>query len=203
MTMRRHEEALAEAKRARELSPLSSVINAELGTALVRLGRCDEAVAGLHKTLEIDPQSVRLYQTLGEAYDAKGQWAQGLAALEKSDTLSPAPYPWLGFAYGMAGRRREALGILARLDKASRERFVSPQSFAVVHLGLGDREQALAWLEKAYDEHAFEVLGFSGEIFDHLRDDPRFQDLLRRMRLPIAGDPAPRRHASLLMRPHG
>ena len=203
MTMRRHEEALAEAQRARELSPLSPVINAELGTALVRLGRCDEAVAGLHKTLEIDPQSVRLYQTLGEAYDAKGQWAEGLAALEKSDTLSPAPYPWLGFAYGMAGRRREALEILARLDKASRDRFVSPQSFAVVHLGLGDREKALAWLEKAYDQHAFEVLGFSGEIFDHLRDDPRFQDLLRRLRLPIAGDPAPRRHASLLMRPPG
>ncbi|HET6898184.1 MAG TPA: winged helix-turn-helix domain-containing protein [Vicinamibacteria bacterium] len=203
MTMRRHEEALAEAQRARELSPLSPVINAELGTALVRLGRCDEAVAGLHKTLEIDPESVRLYQTLGEAYDAKGQWLEGLAALEKSDTLSPAPYPWLGFAYGMAGRRREALEVLARLDRASRERFVSPQSFAVVHLGLGDRGQALFWLEKAYDQHAFEVLGFSGEIYDQLRDDPRFQDLLRRMRLPIAGDPAPRRHASLLMRPHG
>jgi TolB-like protein/DNA-binding winged helix-turn-helix (wHTH) protein/Flp pilus assembly protein TadD len=201
MTMRRHEEALAEAERARRLSPMSLVINTELATALVRLGRCDDAIAQLQRTLEIDPRYVRVYQTLGEAYEAKGDWPQAVAMLEKSDALSPAtPYPWLGFAYGVAGRRRDALQVLTRLETASHDRFVSPQSFAVVHLGLGDDGQALRWLEKAYDEHAFEVLGFSGEIFDRLRGDARFQDLLRRMRLPTAADPPPGRHASLLMR---
>ena len=76
--------------------------------------------------------------------------------------------------------------IARRLEKLSHERYVSPQGFAIVHLGLGNKEQAMAWLEKAYDERAFEVLGFSGALFDRLSDDPRFQDLLRRMRLPTA-----------------
>jgi TolB-like protein/DNA-binding winged helix-turn-helix (wHTH) protein/Flp pilus assembly protein TadD len=203
MTMRRHEEALVEAQRARALSPVSLVINTELATALVRLGRCDDAIAHLRKTLELDPRFARVYQTLGEAYNAKGEWTEALSALEKSDTLSPVPYPWLGYTYGVVGRRHEALAVLARLERASHERYVSPQSFAVVHLGLGESDQALAWLEKAYDQHAFEVLGFSGEIFDLLSDDARFQDLLRRMRLPTSGDRFGGRHASLLIRGRG
>jgi tetratricopeptide (TPR) repeat protein len=88
--------------------------------------------------------------------------------------------------YALTGRRREALEILARLEKLSHERYVNPQSFAVVYLGLGDKDQALAWLEKAYEERSFEMLGFSGQVFDGLGGDPRFQDLLRRMRLPTA-----------------
>ncbi len=187
MTVRRHDEALAEAQRARELSPLSLVINTELGLALVRLGRYDEAIEQLHKTLEIDPRFGRAYQTLGVAYEAKGDWPRALEALEKTAGGGQGrPNPWLGYAYGVTGRRREALEILARLEKLSHERYVSPQGLAIVHLGLGNEEQAMAWLEKAYDERAFEVLGFSGELFDRLSGDPRFQDLLRRMRLPTA-----------------
>jgi len=89
-------------------------------------------------------------------------------------------------AYAITGRQHEALEILARLEKASQERYVSPQGFAIVHLGLGNKKQAMAWLEKAYDARAFEVLVFSGPLFDRLRGDPQFQDLLRRMRLPTA-----------------
>ena len=108
-----------------------------------------------------------------------------MALIEKSASLSGgAPHPWLGYAYGVTGRRPEALEILARLEKLSREHYVSPQDFAVVYLGLGDKDQAMAWLEKAYAERAFELLGFSGALFDRLSDDPRFQDLRRRMRLP-------------------
>jgi TolB-like protein/DNA-binding winged helix-turn-helix (wHTH) protein/Flp pilus assembly protein TadD len=184
MTVRRHEEALAEAQRARELSPLSLVINTELGLALVRLGRYDEAIERLQKTLEIDPKFGRVYQTLAFAYEGKGDWPRAMEAFEtRVGGGQGAPYPWLGYAYGFTGRPREALEILARLEKASHESFVSPQSFAIVHLGLGHRDEAMAWLEKAYDARAFEVLGFSGPLFDRLSGDPQFQDLLRRMRL--------------------
>ena len=187
LVVRRHEEALAEARRARELSPLSLVINVELGTALVRAGRFGEAIERLRKTLEIDPKFGRAHLTLAEAYLAQGDRPRAVAAFEKAASRSgAAPDHWLGYAYGVTGRRREALEILARIEKLSRERYVSPQSFAVVHLGLGDKDQAMAWLEKAYEGHAFELLGFSSGIFDQLSDDPRFQDLRRRMRLPTA-----------------
>jgi hypothetical protein len=108
-----------------------------------------------------------------------------VAAFEKAASHSGAsPDHWLAYAYGLTGRRREALEVLARMEKLSGERYVSPQSFAVVHLGLGDKDEAMAWLEKTYQERAFEFLGFSGPVFDRLSDDPRFQDLKRRMRLP-------------------
>jgi TolB-like protein/DNA-binding winged helix-turn-helix (wHTH) protein/lipopolysaccharide biosynthesis regulator YciM len=187
MTVRRHEEALAEAQRARELSPLSLVINTELGMALVRLGRYDEAIEQLQKTLEIDPKFGRAYQTLAFAYEGKGDWPQAIEALKgRPGGGQGRGNPWLGYAYAVTGRQHEALEILARLEKASKERYVSPQGFAIVHLGLGNKKQAMAWLEKAYDARAFEVLGFSGPLFDRLSGDPQFQDLLRRMRLPTA-----------------
>jgi TolB-like protein/Flp pilus assembly protein TadD len=185
LVVRRHEEALAEARRARELSPLSLVINVELATALVRAGRHDEAIERLQKTLEIGPKFGRAYLTLAEAYLAQGDRPRAVAAFEKAASHSGAPPDhWLGYAYGLTGRRREALEVLARMEKLSGERYVSPQSFAVVHLGLGDKDEAMAWLEKTYQERAFEFLGFSGPAFDRLSDDPRFQDLRRRMRLP-------------------
>jgi len=187
MTVRRHEEALAEARRARELSPLSLVINTELGMALVRLGRYDEAIEQLRKTLEIDPKFFRAYQTMAMAYEGKGDWPRALETLEKRPGGGQGrTNPWLGYAYGVTGRRREALEILARLEQRSHEQYVSPQSPAIIHLGLGNTDEAMAWLEKAYDARAFEVLGFSGPLFDRLSGDARFQDLLRRMRLPTA-----------------
>jgi TolB-like protein/DNA-binding winged helix-turn-helix (wHTH) protein/Flp pilus assembly protein TadD len=187
MTVRRHEEALAEAQRARELSPLSLPINTELGLALVRLGRYDEAIEQLQKTLEIDPKFGRVYQTLAFAYEGKGDWPRAIEALvSRPGSPQGRSNPWLGYAYGVSGRRREALEIMARLETLSHERYVSPQGFAIVHLGLGNKEQAMGWLERAYDARAFEVLGFSGPLFDRLSGDPQFQDLLRRMRLPTA-----------------
>ena len=188
-TVRRGEEAVAAARRARELSPLAMGINVELGTALVRVGRYDEAIEQLQKTLELDPKFARAYAALAAAYDGKGDRPRAVTVLEKAVSLSGgAPNPWLGYAYGVTGRRREAMEILARLEKLSQKRYVTPQDFAVVHLGLGDKDQAFAWLEKAYEDRAFEILGFSGLLFDQLSDDPRFQDLLRRMRLPTAAN---------------
>jgi serine/threonine-protein kinase len=187
LTVRRHEEAVAEARRALELSPLSPVINVELAAALVRVGRYDEAIQQAQRTLEIDPKFFRAYATLALAYEGQGDRSKAVAALEKAvPPKGRTGNHWLGYMYAVTGRRAEALAVAARLEKLSHERYVNPQSIAVVYLGLGDKDRAMAWLERAYEERSFEVLGFSGEPFDELGDDPRFQDLLRRMRLPTA-----------------
>ena len=155
--------------------------------ALVRLGRYDEAIEQLQKTLEIDPKFARAYQTMAFAYEGKGDWPRALEVFEKRPGGGQGrSNAWLGYAYGVTGRRKEALEILARTERLSHEHYVTPQSFAIIPHGLGNTEQAMAWLEKAYDERAFEVLGFSGALFDRLSGDGRFQDLLRRMRLPTA-----------------
>jgi len=133
MTVRRHEEALAEAQRARQLSPLSLQINTELGLALVRLGRYDQAIEQLQKTLEIDPKFFRVYQTLAFAYEGKGDWPRAAEALvSRPGRGQGRSNPWLGYVYGVTGRRREALEILARLETLSHERYVSPQGFAIM-----------------------------------------------------------------------
>ena len=188
MTVRRNGEAVAAARRAQELSPLSPVINVELGGALVRVGEYDEAVRQAHKALEIDPKFERAYGMLGSAYDARGDRAAAVLALEKAAAVSGrGGGAWLGYLYGQTGRRDDALKILAAFEERSRKQFVTPQHLAIVHLGLGDDDKAFALLEQAYEERAFEILGFSGRLFDRLGPDPRFQDLLRRMDYPAAG----------------
>ncbi|PYQ48405.1 MAG: hypothetical protein DMF78_21340 [Acidobacteria bacterium] len=187
MAVRRNPEGLVEVQRAWELSPLSPVINVELGLALARNRRYADAVVRLERTLEFEPSFWRAYATLAMTYEAQGDWARAVPLLEKANSLgNPDAMPWLGYAYGVAGRRREALALVSQMETLARTQYVSPQNVAFVHLGLGDEDRALAGLEKAYEEHAFEVLGFAGDIFDRLRDDPRFQDLLRRMKMTAA-----------------
>jgi tetratricopeptide (TPR) repeat protein len=171
--------------RARDLSPLSAVINAELATTFCRLSRYDDAIEQLDKTLEINPSFSRAHVEFGIISTRKGDLPRAISAFERAVALSPrgAPLQWLGYAYAVAGRRGEALRILAELEKVSKDSYVSPQSFAIVHLGLGQKDEALGWFEKAYDERAFEVLGFAGPVFELLQDEPRFRDLLRRMGL--------------------
>jgi TolB-like protein/Tfp pilus assembly protein PilF len=186
MAVRRNPEALVEVQRAWELSPLSPVINVELGLALTRNRRYADAVQRLERTLELEP-FWRVYATLAMTYEAQGDWARAVPLLEKANALgNPDAIPWLGYAYGVAGRRREALALVSQMEALARTQYVSPQNVAFVHLGLGDKDRALAGLEKAYQERAFEVLGFAGDIFDRLHGDPHFQDLLRRMRMTAA-----------------
>ena len=176
----RPEEAVSEARHAQQLSPLDETINNELGTALARAGRYDEAITQLQKTLERIPKSQRAYAGLAEVYAKRGDWSRAIATYEEG---RPGPAaPWLGYMYAVSGRRPEALHVLAALEKRAQQQYVVPQSFAVVELGLGRADQAMAWLEKAYEERGFEALGFP-LLSDLLREDPRFQDLRRRMGL--------------------
>jgi tetratricopeptide (TPR) repeat protein len=188
LTMRRSEEAVSHAQRARELSPVSPIISVELAGVLVRARRYGEAVEQLQKTRELEPTFGRVDQTLSLMYAQQGDLPKAIAVLEDRNARAgrSAAGPWLGYLYGVTGRSADALAALRTLEERSRQQYVSPQSFATVHLGLGHKEEALTFLEKAYPQHAFDVLGFSGPLFDVLRDDPRYRDLVGRMGLAAA-----------------
>jgi TolB-like protein/DNA-binding winged helix-turn-helix (wHTH) protein/Tfp pilus assembly protein PilF len=189
LAARRPEQAVVEARRARALSPLSPIVNTELGLALASAGRVDEAIEELKKTAAMDPNFLRVYHSLAIVYERKGD-RSGMAEAVASGMSRSRPGQrsnWLGYFCALTGRRRDALAILDELERRSSREYVSPQSFAVVRLGLGEKDQALSLLEKAYDERAIEWLGFATVLTEHLRDEPRFQALVRRMGLHAVG----------------
>jgi TolB-like protein len=200
LTMRRDEQALTEAKRAQELNPLSSVIGVELATALTRVGRYDEAIERLRKTRELEPTGSRVNQTLALVYFAQGDARKAIDVFEKGRAgqgrSAAPPGPWLGYLYGITGHRAEALAALHALEQRSLEQYVPPQQLAIIHVGLGEPEQAFALLEKAHERHEVEVLGFSGPLFDLFHDDPRYRKLVDRMGLTAAYFPPRRADAS-------
>ncbi len=185
--MGRMEEALAEAKCAHELDPLSVIINRDLGLVYYYARQPDQAIAQYRKTLELDPNFALLHQAMGRAFLLKGMHAEALAAMQKAVSLggeSVAMSAALAHAYAVTGEPDRARKILSELLERSRRTYVSPISIAVIYAGLKDNESAFAWLEKGYDEHNIGLFTLKVHpVFDGLRSDPRFQDLLRRMRL--------------------
>jgi Flp pilus assembly protein TadD len=157
LMLRRPEDALGEDRRARILSPRDEEINNELGTALARAGRYDEAITQLQQNLHINPKSVRAYAGLAEVYARQGDWTRAAATYEAA---RPGPAPWLGYMYAVSGRKRDALNVLAQLEKRSHQLYVTPQNLAVVHLGLGHKDLALALLEKPTTSARSKCLGF-------------------------------------------
>jgi TolB-like protein/Tfp pilus assembly protein PilF len=178
----RYEEAFIHHQRAAQLSPLSPVINSDFARALLHLRRFDGAIEQIRKVQEIDPTFRDAQLLLAETYRRKGDSGRALAAFEQLTVQSRnAPIPWLAYGYAVMGRKREAEAVLAALENESKKRYISPQSFAIVHMGLGNKEQALDYLEKAYEERSFISPGLADERWDVLRSEPRFQDILRRM----------------------
>src|SRR6476660_3149133 len=184
----RFDEALAELRRAQELDPLSLVINCVLGSTLAAAGRNDEAMEQLRKTIEIDPTFDLTHWFLGQVYEDKGQLAEAIAQYEKATQLSPDPavLASLARAYALAGRKEEARKILANLTSESQKRYIPAYSLAVVHLSLGEKEEALRWLEKSYDDGAPFDTGVFGSIkidrrLDPLHGEARFEALARKV----------------------
>ncbi len=186
--MGRHEEGIAESKRAQQLDPLSLIINTVVGLRFYQARRYDEAVEQLRKTLEIDPDFAVAHSLLGHTYEQKGQWETAIAEYRKAIRASGGSsyaVPALGHAYAMAGKRDDALRILTDLNQLRKTAYVSPFAIAVIHIALGEKDQAFEWLERAYQEHAPGIVLLKVEpALDPLRSDPRFQDLLRRMNFP-------------------
>ena len=191
MAMKRPAEAFAESKRYLELDPLSLAANYHFGWHYLYARQYDEALAQLLRTAEMDPNFVGTHLYLGWVYEQKGMYAEAIATFQKSIELSTSPLMLasLGHAYAIAGRRSEAQKILVQLDNLSKQRYVSAYDRAIIYAGLGESEQALAWLERAYQEHSqFMIYLNTDPRFDSLRNNARFQDLSQRLRLPSQGE---------------
>ncbi len=184
----RTEESLAESKRALELEPLQLVAGLHLGWHYLYARQYDQAIEQFRKTLELDPTFPQGQRYTAWAYLQKGMYAEAIAALRQAlNSLEQDPEieGELGHALGVAGRRAEALAMLEGLRHLSATRYVSPYSVALVHAGLGDRDEALAWLDKAYAERSDYMPYLRLEpMLDGLRSDHRFAALVGRVGLP-------------------
>ncbi len=184
MAMGRFDEAIAEGRRAEELDPLSPVISMDLGANLTRARRFDEAIAQLSRTLTLDPNFYAARYALGTADHAKGNYADAIAEFRKALALDDDP--WVkalpARSWVESGQRDEAARILAELQSEALHRYVTSAAFALVFAALGEKDKAFVWLEREISERASRPPLFSvNPVFDDLRDDPRFQDLLRRI----------------------
>ena len=182
----RTDEAVAWALRGRELDPLAAS-GGNIGWILFQSRRYDESIHELRSTLAVHPANATALLFLGFALTANNQPADAIPVLEKARSLSngsPAATGVLIRAYAHAGRRTDALRLLAELQKRSKSGYIPAGAFVNAHLGLGDNEQAFIWLEQAFKEKS-NILQFTKThpFFDPLRADPRFKDLARRVGL--------------------
>jgi serine/threonine-protein kinase len=181
----RFEEAIAEGKRSVELDPLSPIINADFGNTLYYARRYDEATTQLRKAIDLDPNFFYSHYNLGEVLQANGDLTGGIAEYEKAKQLSDDPFVlglW-GSAKAYAGDKNAALQTLSDLEKISQHREVLSYARALVYLSLQDKEKALDWLEKSFDEHDGSNIGYIkvDPLLDPLRGDPRFEALVQKI----------------------
>jgi DNA-binding winged helix-turn-helix (wHTH) protein/TolB-like protein/Tfp pilus assembly protein PilF len=185
--MGRHDESIGEMKRARDLYPFVPATSESLGWGFYFAGRYGEAIAELRGTLEMDANMAEAHQFIGQAYRQQGKYDESIAELQKAVSLSGGEATQkaiLATAYAMSGRRAEAKKVLAEVEKLSQQRYVSPYYVAMIYAALGEKEQALAFLERAYGERSRRLVFLKvNPVWDSLRSDPRFADLVRRVGL--------------------
>jgi len=172
---------------AQRLDPLSQLINARVGSVLFQARRYAEAEAALRQALALDSTNVNARVDLGLLLAFQHRFPEAFATLRAIDTTSS----YLAYAYGLAGRRTEALEIQRRLERLTRTRYVSPLAFAYIAISVGDTAQALDWLERAYRERTFLLPFLLNPVYDPLRSQPRFQGLVRRLGITIPAASGP------------
>ena len=179
------EESIREGRRGVELDPVSAPGSFLLAQSLYEARRYDEALAQLRKTLDLEPRFWPAHVYLGKTLAEQGQLQQAVEELKKAGDFTAEPYATLGYVYGRMGRAADARKVVADLEDQSKKTYVAPTNFAKIYIGLGDRDQAFAWLDKGYQQRDFWLTFLKGDpIFDSLRSDPRFQDLVRRVGFP-------------------
>ena len=190
VAMLRYEESAAEAKRAQQVDPVSPFVNTWAGAVYFYAGRADEGMASMQKALELDPSFSDASLVLARAYLAHGMYEQAISELQKVRMLNEKESLVLGalaHVYARAGQREEALKLLGELKRIEAEErgFVPPFGIIWAYAGLGDKEQAFAWLETSYQEHDDRIVWLNVDpLLEPLRPDARFQDLVRRVGLP-------------------
>ncbi len=196
IVMGRAEESLAASKRALEFDPLERNITMHLAHHYYYFRDHDLAIAHLRSVLELEPAFLYAHGLLAMALLARGgrdasdvqksKYAEAVAEAQAAAIGQdrPAMVAILGYAYGMAGNKREAQKILDQLTDLSKRRYVSPYDLAIVHVGLGDKDRAIKELRRAYEERSPHLVLLKAEpVFDSLRSDPRFAQVLRDMKL--------------------
>jgi TolB-like protein/Flp pilus assembly protein TadD len=190
LLMGRIDQAMSETKQGQDVDPLSTFPPQEIGDIFYCSRQYDRAIEQLQTMIETFhlERAATAHFFLARAYKGKGNFKEAIAEQEKAVALlpeSPLYLGMLGNIYGSAGKKAQALTVLEHLQEQSKGKYVAPYDTAVVYIGLGDKDQASAWLEKAYQAHSNDMSNLKQDpTFDPLRSDPRFQDILRRMNFP-------------------
>jgi tetratricopeptide (TPR) repeat protein len=182
----RNTEAIAEIRKAANLDPLSLIISADVAEVLLVARLYDQSIQQSLNTIAMDPNFAVAHYQLGQAYTQKQMYAEAITELQKATDLAGADTPFtanLGYAYAVSGRRSEAMKLLEEVKTRPDRSISNASEVALIYVGLGEKDQAMTWLEKAYEEH-FNPSILVRPAFDPLRSDERFQDLMRRIGLP-------------------
>jgi serine/threonine-protein kinase len=182
----RLEEAIAKDKKAIELDPLNSFFQAALAYYLYHARRYDDAVIQIRRTLELDPATTLAHHLLGCCLLWKGDTAGAIAEFQKSKIMVAGAWyqGLLGYAYAISGNRPKAEQILRELEEMAKRQYVNSTALADIHLGLGEKEKALDWLDKSYQDQESACWYLKVDpIYDSLRNEPRFQALLKKVGL--------------------
>jgi serine/threonine protein kinase/tetratricopeptide (TPR) repeat protein len=185
LSLRGHnDQAIATATRGRELDPVSGAVGLQLSRAYFHARQYDRAAQSFRQFLETNPHFWPLHLFLGQVYEQQGQYAKALAELHQAEGPTLQARSVIGHVYARSGQRPEAEKILGELIARSNAAYLPPTYIARIYAGLGQKDEAIAWLEKGYalrDSH-LEFLGVD-PTFDELRSDTRFTDLLHRLKL--------------------
>jgi TolB-like protein/Tfp pilus assembly protein PilF len=185
--IKRFDESIVEMRRAEELEPLSAIIGTNLGDMLVLARRYDEAIAQYKRTLVRNPNFAYAYVALSRAYGAKGMYAEAIAETRRYMELdnNSVGQGILGLWLAKSGQRDEAVKLLSELKQESTRKYVQNYDFALIYIGLGNKEEALNYLEKHMSARAETANTYAvAPELDDLRSEPRFKEMLKRMNLP-------------------
>ena len=183
----RYDEAVLMIKRAKELDPLSSVINSNLSTIYLIQKNYDASIENSLKLIELDSNWAPAYQFLGLSYLKQGREREAIANLEKAVEISKRDSNYLsglGYVYAVTGKRAEAIAIVKELEERYARKESREKNVATVYAGLGEKDKTFEWLEKSFPVKA-DLAGITYELpYESLRDDPRYKDMVKRMGLP-------------------
>jgi len=188
----RHPEANREMILAHELDPSSLITRTAAGRAYYLARQYDRCIDEEKKVLELDPSFPKAHEGLGRAYDQKAMYDEAIKEFQTANSMDPNPtyLADLARAYALGGKKAKARDVLAQLIAMSSHAHWDTERIAMAYLAMGEKDQALDWLERARKEHSWRLIYLNVEPgFDSLRGDPRFEELVRAVGLPPEGEP--------------
>ena len=192
----RFEDALAELQQAERLDPISLFIQVHIGWLHYYTGRYDLAVDRYRKVLEMDPNYSWARMHLSQSYEQKGMYSEAIAELQQALPTAINRHHYLarlGRMYAVSGKLQEARHLLNELLELEKVQYVSPYSIALVYAGLNEKEHALSWLRKGLEQRAGRMVRLQFDPrFKILRQEPGFDEILRRLNASPRSQPASR-----------